>query len=95
MIDFGPHSPRDYLRALRDGGPMDRVALTCRCLKCGRKTTETARWYHECEMVCSCGGEIDSAPFREAFLFLSGKLNSLPETVRMSPDIPESSGHDK
>jgi len=87
MIDFGPHSPRDYLRALRDGGPMDRFVLTCHCSKCGAQATETARWYHEHEMLCSCGGEFDSTPFRELMMFIDGKRGSCPQSVRIISDV--------
>jgi hypothetical protein len=84
VIDFGGHSPHDYLRALREGGPMDRIVLTCRCQTCGNRPTESARWYHENEMKCHCGGEFDSSPFVEAVMFMSGKLKAPTENFRFT-----------
>jgi len=94
MIDTGPFDPRDYLRALRPGGPMDRFVLTCRCLACGEQATEPARWYHEHSMRCSCGGQFDTVPFEELTLFIDGRCQGLPRSVRVVPYIGEDGARD-
>jgi hypothetical protein len=51
------------------------------------QATETARWYHEQEMRCTCGGEFDSTPFLELMLFIDGKREVCPSSVRTISDI--------
>ena len=70
---------------------MDRFIFTSRCLKCGMEASESARWYHEHSMLCSCGGQFDSKPFEDAEMFLKGLRQSLPESVRVVPDVGEDS----
>jgi hypothetical protein len=91
MFNSPYYNARDALRALREHGPMDRVIVTTRCLKCGEEVIQPLRWLHEHEMLCSCGGEFDSKPIVELILFLGGRRKSPPESIRVVPDVEEES----
>jgi hypothetical protein len=81
----------DFFRALRVNGPMDRFQMTANCAKCGRKTTETMRWFHAQDLRCPCGGEFDSAPFYAAVGYQVGLLKTPPAQLKLLPPISEQS----
>jgi hypothetical protein len=55
----------DTLRALRPGGPLDRIIVTTVCENCSTKVEKSARWFHEAEFRCACGGAFRDKEVRE------------------------------
>ena len=55
-------SVSDAVRALRPGGPMERLGIRTRCLSCGTEVAESIKWFHVCDMRCQCGGDFDPVP---------------------------------
>jgi hypothetical protein len=66
---------------------MDKVIVTTRCLNCEKKVAESLRWFHEHEALCACGGQFDTSPLDEYILFLAGRRESKPNSIRVLSDI--------
>lgn len=68
----------DAIRALRPGGPLDRVTLILKCTRCSQQVNETLRWFQLHDFVCTCGGPLDDKPLRDAIA--QGTVNNLIRT---------------
>ena len=80
----------DGVRAIRPGGPMDRVGLRTRCTACLATFSGSVKRFFLCDGRCACGAEWDSAPLdalvRRA-LTPGGSQTPLPEgTFSIDPE---------
>jgi len=47
----------DAIRALRPGGPLDRIFYQTKCLECSKEINASLRWFYN-DNRCACGGTV-------------------------------------